>query len=318
MIPKGPLHRRPAGYIQHIRARLRAQDQNVTQLARAMLGEARPVIAQGSAQEPAGASMLTGSALCREAHFADPWFGYWSVRCGEKPYFHRKLWEYYFLIDSLWRAGLLAPGKRGLGFGVGREPLPSLFVSLGCKIVATDMDQSLAARIGWVKSSQHAGKLEALNERGLCDPALFRERVSLEVVDMNAIPAGLRDHDFCWSTCAIEHLGSIEAGLHFVEESLRCVRPGGLSVHTTEYNLSSSDDTLDRGRTVLFRRRDIEQLASRLRARGHEVSAIDFNAGDGILDGFVDVPPYRHAPHLRLLLERYTSTCFGLVVRAAC
>jgi SAM-dependent methyltransferase len=307
----------PAGYIQHIRARLRLQDRNVTLLAQALLDGNRPAVAEGTSQPPAGASSIAGSALCRESHFADPWFGYWCARCGEKPRFHRKQWEYHFICDSLWRAGLLAPGKKGLGFGVGLEPLPSLFASFGCEILATDMDYSLAARIGWVNSAQHASKLEALNQRGLCEAEAFRERVKLQVVDMNAVPETLRGHDFCWSTCAMEHLGSIPAGLRFVEESLRCLRPGGVAVHTTEFNLSSNDETLTEGRTVLFRRRDIEQLVDHLRARGHEVSTIDYDAGQGILDGFVDVPPYRDDPHLRLLLERYTATCFGLVVRAA-
>ena len=37
------------------------------------------------------------------------------------------------------RMGLYRPGKRGLVFAVGTEPLPAMFASFGCAIVATDI-----------------------------------------------------------------------------------------------------------------------------------------------------------------------------------
>ena len=75
---------------------------------------------------------------------------------------------------------------RGLGFGVGQEPLASLFASLGCTIVATDMAHDEAERAGWTVEDQFAGGLELLNKHGLCDEAVFRQRVSYRTVDMNA------------------------------------------------------------------------------------------------------------------------------------
>ena len=35
--------------------------------------------------------------------------------------------------------GLLAPGRRGIGFGVGTEPLPALFANRGVEVVASDL-----------------------------------------------------------------------------------------------------------------------------------------------------------------------------------
>lgn len=134
---------------------------------------------------------------------------------------------------------------------------------------------------------------------------------------MNAIPEALRGFDFCWSACALEHLGSLEAGARFVESSLRTLAPGGVAVHTTEFNLSSNDDTVDAGHTVIYRRRDLEALAERLRARGHHVEPLDFDPGSGVLDRYVDVPPFLAEPHLRLRLERFDCTSIGLIVRAA-
>src|SRR4051794_41137531 len=52
----------------------------------------------------------------------------------------RQLWEYAYIIACLRAAGLLRDGARGIGFGVGREPLASFFAAHGCEIVATDID----------------------------------------------------------------------------------------------------------------------------------------------------------------------------------
>ena len=95
--------------------------------------------------------------------------------------------------------------------------------------------------------------------------------VRYRAVDMNAIPDDLRDFDFTWSSCALEHLGSLDAGAAFVLRQMACLRPGGTAVHTTEYVVSSDTDTVEKGGTVLYRRRDIEALAEQLRAAGHEI-----------------------------------------------
>ena len=49
---------------------------------------------------------------------------------------------------------------------------------------------------------------------------------------MNAVP-DIGRFDLIWSCCALEHLGSPEAGLKFVRHTLGLLEPGGVSVHTT-------------------------------------------------------------------------------------
>jgi hypothetical protein len=234
---------------------------------------------------------------------------------GLKPRWHRKLWEWCYIAQALSERGLLRPGRRGLGFGVGQEPLTALFASFGCDIVATDLAEEQARQDGWIDSCQHAADPAALNQDGLCPPDVFARRVAFRAVDMNAIPADLGGFDFTWSACSLEHLGSLENGGRFLCESMRCLKWGGFAVHTTEFNLSSNDQTLDHFPTVLFRRRDIEDIAQRLRADGHVVE-LDFTRGEGLADDFVDVPPYRHDPHLRLQVLGYVTTSVGLIVEA--
>lgn len=234
------------------------------------------------------------------------------------PQFHRKLWEWVFVIHHLEQNGMLAPGKRGLCFGVGQERLPALFASRGCSIVATDAPPEIGVSNGWAATGQHADAIGALRYPAIIDDEEFDRRVSHQFCDMTAIRDDLRDFDFTWSSCCFEHLGDLEAGIQFVINSVeKTLKPGGVAVHTTEYNLISNEDTVASGPTVIYRKRDIEDLAMRLRARGHDVQPIIIAPNDYPLDFHVDAPPYIGNPHIKLRLAEYTTTSIGIVVRKA-
>jgi hypothetical protein len=57
------------------------------------------------------------------------------------------------------------------------------------------------------------------------------------------------------------------------------------------------------------------RLAERLAAKGHRVAPFDFNSGVQPLDRYIDVAPYRPEPHLKLALEGFASTSFGIIVQ---
>lgn len=263
------------------------------------------------------------SQLCRLDSLTSPALRRWGDRLrpmwdpdGTDPkemIVHRKMWEWLFICAALDERDMLRPGRRGIGFGVGKEPLVSLFAARGCQVLATDLPPQDAEAAGWTGSgAEYAGGLAGLNEAGLCEPATFAERVMFREVDMNALPPDLGQFDFSWSSCAFEHLGSIDAGMNFVVAQMEVVRPGGVAVHTTEYNLSSDADTVETGGTVLFRRSDLEQLAGRLRGRGYRIS-LDLSEGDTPADHHVDVPPFSDI-HLRTVLDRFVTTSVALVV----
>ena len=260
-------------------------------------------------------SVTQGSRLCKQADCSSDAFRYWCNRLKRPPALARKLWELVFIAQSLFERGLLMPGRRALAFGVGREPLPALFASLGCTIVATDQEREGARRAGWLQTDQHAAGLDALEFPRICDPDVFRERVTFEAADMNDIPQKFRDgFDFCWSTCSLEHLGSLEHGLAFVENAMGTLKEGGVAIHTTEFNLSSNDQTLESRDLSLYRRRDIQELAGRLTRAGYHVEPIDFDPGEALIDGYVDLPPYREEPHLRLRIGDFDCTSIGVIV----
>lgn len=269
-----------------------------------------PLIEGGPAK-----SALPRSTLCRQDSFEQPYFAYWSQRLCEPLRYHRKLWEFVFICQALHERKVLKPGARGLGFGVGSEPLSAYFASQECEILATDMDVAAAERMGWTATNQHAVGKNALSKPQICPEEIFERNVEFRPCDMNNVPEEFVDFDFCWSACALEHLGSIDHGLSFIERSIECLKPGGWAVHTTEFNTASNDDTIDNMGTVLFRKKDFLALAARLKAKGHKVTPFDFNLGDGPIDRYIDVPPYRPQPHLYMALSGYSTTSFGIIVR---
>jgi hypothetical protein len=262
-----------------------------------------------------GRAMFPRSVVCRQEDMENPAYPYWMKKIGFAPTWHRKHWEFMFICQALYERGLIGPGMRGLGFGVGEEPLAAYFAAEGCKLTCTDMPPEAAVQSGWVETAQHAESREALRRSFVCPDAVFDANVQFRFCDMNAIPGDLTGYDFCWSACALEHLGSIEHGLTFIERSVDCLKPGGFAVHTTEYNLSSNDETVSEGGTVLFRRRDLEGLAARLAANGHVMAPLDVDPGAGRLDQYLDVAPYRDEPHLKLALMGYAATSIGVIVQ---
>lgn len=258
---------------------------------------------------------LPASQACSQSQFETPEFRYWCDQIKEPVSYQRKLWEYCYLLQALSVNGMLAPGRRGLCFAAGREPTIAAIAARGASVLATDADAEIA-RADWIETGQHASAKSQLNERSICPPELFDRLVDFRIADMNAIPEDLTDFDFAWSLCACEHLGSIEQGLAFLENSMRCVKPGGVLVHTTELNISSDEETIETGSSILFRKHDLLRLQDQLRRAGHHVS-LNFTLGSQEHDLFVDEAPYRSEVHLRLRLGGFVATSFGLIVTKA-
>ena len=267
------------------------------------------------------------SKLSTQADIESEWVAHWCAALGIPVIYHRKVWELAYVLQAFHDAGLLRPGSRGLGFGCGTEPIASYLAARGVAVTATDLLAADAAAIGWAASGQHADHLDKLFHPHLVDRASFDRQVDLRFVDMNAIPPDLSGYDLCWSICALEHLGSIDRGLRFIERAMETLRPGGIAVHTTEYNIRQEGPTLDQCGTVLFQRRHLEDLVDRLAAAGHAVAPLDLAIGGGPMDRFIDIPPWSHdlpaelsdwlgqPLHLKVALGGFPATCCGIIVR---
>lgn len=255
------------------------------------------------------------SQACTYAQIADVAYARWCETLAVPRLCHRKQWEWCYILQALACAGMNRPGRRGLGFGVGAEPIVAYLASTGSAIVATDLAATASAAQRWSESGQHATAVNELNRDGLCPDEQFRELVTFRPVDMNQVPDDLRDFDFTWSSCALEHLGDLGAGVDFLLRQIDCLRPGGVGVHTTEYNVSSNSATVSKGDTVLYRRRDIEELAAEVARRGHTME-VTFGLGDAPEDRHIDRDPWSNT-HLKIATGGYAVTSFGLLVTKA-
>jgi len=228
------------------------------------------------------------SQLCTQSQLEEVCYGWLCQQLGIEPLMNRKHWEFCYIISVITKACLLE--GRALGFGVGKEPIPAFLRSCGVEVVATDAPPEIG--IQWSKNYDD----------------------TVRHVDMNHIPDDLTDFDVCWSACALEHIGSLEHGKRFVLNAMNTLKPGGIAVHTTEYNLSSNTNTVNAHNLCLYRRWDIEDLISRLMLAGHTVWPLNYDSGSGELDKYIDLPPY--APnHLKLRVDKYDVTSIGLVVQ---
>src|SRR5262245_7586499 len=86
---------------------------------------------------------------------------------------HRKLWECCAIAQALSERRMLTAGRRRLGFGVGREPLSSLFALHGVYVTATDLETSEPAAEAWRATQQHASRLDDLYVGHIVDREVF-------------------------------------------------------------------------------------------------------------------------------------------------
>ena len=261
--------------------------------------------------------MRSGSRILTYEDCVSPEYRYWMNAFGlpEKP--NRKHWEWASIAETLNETGCIAEGDCGIVFGVGREPLVSYLAMNGVNVLATDQQPNDKAIQFWDATNQLAKTKEDLYFP-FCWKSEFDNFVSFEFCDMNNIPKEYDvQFDFCWSACSLDHLGSLEKGMQFIERSLECLKPGGLAVHTTEYNIGSNEVTSEAGDTVFFRRRDIEQLVQRLRAKGYIIEDVDFSRGENQKNFEVQYEPYEHptdALFLGVFENKYIVSSILLVI----
>ena len=255
------------------------------------------------------------SQTCTASQIFEPEYLVWCQRLRSHQRLHRKQWEHLFILQVLNRSGVIGPGARGVGFGCGTEPIVAWLATRGCSILATDMHPDQVVGTGWAETHQYAFSKDALNLQRLCDRETFERNVVFRHVDMNAIPEDIRNFDFTWSSCALEHLGSLDHGFDFIKNSARCLKPGGIAVHTTEINLSSNTDTLEDRDCVIYRKRDIEAFSRECLREGIELNPVNWQTISEPIDEVLDLPPYRECPHIKIRLGKYVNTSIGLVLR---
>jgi hypothetical protein len=101
----------------------------------------------------------------------------------------------------------------------------------------------------------------------------------------------------------------------FIINSLDLLKAGGVAVHTMEFTLSSLDKTIETGGTVLWRKKDIEQLVRDLEILGYKVFPIHWGTGTEPLDQTPDVAPYSGDRHIKLNISGHVATSFAIIIQ---
>jgi hypothetical protein len=171
---------------------------------------------------------------------------------------------------------MLEPGAVGLGFESTPSGMPAALAAMGTKVVA-----AFPARPG--TPPKLAALKRELADRAPCSKTVFEENVSTRIVSWRRPPADLVNFDFLWSARANEILYSVAATAAFVEETMACLRPGGLAVHTFGYDLAPSGRKIPSTDRIMLQQGDIERIALLLVSRGHEVAQFKIDASDPIL-----------------------------------
>lgn len=225
-----------------------------------------------------------------------------------------KFWQNAIMAQMLYERGVLKPSSKGLGFGVGMERLPALFASLGVHVTATDQDFSTSKAASW-KNGQLAIGTKSLNIDRICSPEEFSKNIDYKTVDMTKVPDDLEgQYDFLWSNCALGHLGSIDNGLDFISDSLKCLVPGGWAVHTTEADILSNRETLETGDTVFFRQKDLLRLFLNLSKKGYIVDSLNFKLAEDSRDQRFTLFPEWGSDFSNILFNGYMATQIVILV----
>jgi len=142
--------------------------------------------------------------------------------------FHRKQWEFAMILLALRRRGALRPDAVGLSMGAGKERLLYAVAHHVRQVVATDLYDLHAE---WETAhTQDPDRYVKEDKPFPVDDAKLR---GLRM-DMRSLDFEDGTFDFCYSSCAIEHIGGREDFLKHLAEAYRVLKDGGVYALTTE------------------------------------------------------------------------------------
>lgn len=145
--------------------------------------------------------------------------------------YHRKQWEFVVIFLNLAIEGKLHQESVGASFGAGKEPLIYVLLPFVKSFLATDLYSWSTgwstARMGQQDTPQDFLTRHAPN-------GLDIKNLTAKEMDMRTLDIPDNSLDFCYSSCAVEHIGHREDFIQHLSEVKRVLKDDGVYVMTTE------------------------------------------------------------------------------------
>ena len=237
----------------------------------------------------------------------------------EEPRLHRKQWEFAQIFRTLQALGLLSATSRGLSMGGGEERLLYAVARRVGHLTVTDLYESSSPWDG-ARTNNPDYSLKAA-----APFAIDLSRLTAKRMDMRALEFDDASFDFCYSSCAIEHIGEFDDFLRHLREVWRVLKDDGVYVLTTEFHYG--DDVIAMPGNYYFSSGGLDELvrAASFMVVGDMSGAVWPHAlnrplpanlsdlcpesGRGLAGMFV-----QSAPHVQLLVGGLPFTSISLVL----
>lgn len=221
--------------------------------------------------------MKTLSKVCDAADWFDEEFAeVIKNELREPARFHRKQWEFAQIFLSLRKLGFLNPDKVGLSLGGGNERLLYSIANHINKLIVTDLyDDSTdwdCARTNDPNEYIRASKPFPVDD----------DKIEALRMDMRYLDFEDNSFDFCYSSCAFEHIGHYEDFTKHLSEVNRVLKEDGVYVFTTE--LQFDEETIKDPHNYIFSKDYLTNLISECKLN-HE-----FNVDAKLSNHYINKP----------------------------
>ena len=185
------------------------------------------------------------SKVCDAADWFDPeMIAVIQEELQEVPYFHRKQWEFAMIFLALKRYGFLNGDKSGLSMGGGSERVLYAISQHVRKLFVTDLYEEETI---W-DCARAADPDQFIKSNKPFD--VDDSKIKALRMDMRKLEFEENTFDFCYSSCAVEHIGEYEDFLNHLNEVYRVLKNDGIYVFTTEFHFG--DETIPDTHNYVF------------------------------------------------------------------
>jgi SAM-dependent methyltransferase len=238
----------------------------------------------------------------------------------EFPRFHRKQWEFAMIFLALRRLGLLNEESTGLSMGGGNERVLYSIARYVKKLFVTDL---YSDSTGW-----DCARTDDPNEFIKISKPFDVNDSKIEALRMDMRDLQFEDNtfDFCYSSCAIEHIGDYEDFVKHFNEVNRCLKDGGVYVLTTEFQFA--DKTIKDPNNYVFSPDYLKEILGKINLSLSEEPIVSLSEHEANFPLPVNVnklfktgsnenqkddfPVY---PHLLLLRGKYPFTSISFILK---